>query len=92
MKFERPESGIISTPDREGGQDAKRNGTTILFAALSMLDGQVVTPCRQRRRPVEARAPDNYVDKRATNQEAFAETTIVTAREPNLSSPACESH
>jgi transposase len=33
--------------------DYKRNGTTTLFAALSVLDGQVIAQCQQRHRHVE---------------------------------------
>ena len=33
--------------------DYKRNGTTTLFAALSVLDGQVISQCQQRHRHIE---------------------------------------
>lgn len=33
--------------------DYKRNGTTTLFAALNVLDGQVIVQCQQRHRHVE---------------------------------------
>ena len=33
--------------------DYKRNGTTTLFAALNVLDGQVIAQCQQRHRHVE---------------------------------------
>ena len=33
--------------------DYKRNGTTTLFAALNVLDGQVISQCQQRHRHVE---------------------------------------
>ena len=33
--------------------DYKRNGTTTLFAALNVLDGQVIAQCQQRHRPIE---------------------------------------
>ena len=33
--------------------DYKRNGTTTLFAALNVLDGQVISQCQQRHRHIE---------------------------------------
>jgi len=33
--------------------DYKRNGTTTLFAALNVLDGQVIAQCQQRHRHTE---------------------------------------
>jgi transposase len=33
--------------------DNKRNGTTTLFAALNVLDGQVIAQCQQRHRHIE---------------------------------------
>jgi hypothetical protein len=33
--------------------DYKRNGTTTLFAALNVLDGQVIAQCQKRHRHIE---------------------------------------
>jgi hypothetical protein len=33
--------------------DYKRNGTTTLFAALNVLDGQIISQCQQRHRHTE---------------------------------------
>ena len=35
------------------GIEYKRNGTTTLFAALNVLDGQVISQCQQRHRHIE---------------------------------------
>ena len=45
-------------PMKKGGaatmtHDYKRNGTAMLFAALNVLDGQVISQCQQRHRHVE---------------------------------------
>src|SRR5712692_2817418 len=43
--------------------DYKRNGTTTLFAALSMLDGKVITQCKPRHRHQEFLAFLNHLDR-----------------------------
>jgi hypothetical protein len=37
--------------------DYKRNGTTTLFAAMSTLDGAVISTCQQRHTHVECQIP-----------------------------------
>jgi transposase len=50
--------------------DYKRNGTTTLFAALNVLDGQVISQCQQRHRHIEwlkfLRQIDRQTPKRKT--------------------------
>jgi len=49
---ENPDSGTRPDPARQT-HDCKRNGTTCLFAALSMLDGKVIGDCMPRHRHQE---------------------------------------
>ncbi|MGH2376797.1 MAG: IS630 family transposase, partial [bacterium] len=53
--LDRTQPGLPMKPGRCGTRthDDKRNGTTTLFAALSMLDGKVIGDCMPRHRPQE---------------------------------------
>jgi transposase len=53
--LDRTQPGLPMKPGRCGTvtHDYKRNGTTTLFAALSMLDGKVIGDCMQRHRHQE---------------------------------------
>jgi transposase len=50
--LDRTQPGLPMKPGRAGTMthDYKRHGTTTLFAALSMLDGKVISSCKQRHR------------------------------------------
>ena len=55
--------------------DYKRNGTTTLFAALNVLDGQVISQCQQRHRHVEwlkfFRQIDRKIDRKTPKEKAL---------------------
>ena len=55
--------------------DYKRNGTTTLFAALNVLDGQVISQCQQRHRHVEwlkfFRQIDRKIDRETPKEKAL---------------------
>lgn len=47
--------------------DYKRNGTATLFAALNVLDGQVISQCQQRHRHVEWLKFVRQIDRETPN-------------------------
>ena len=53
--LDRTQPGLPMKPGRAATMthDYKRNGTTTLFAAMSMLDGTVISRCAQRHRHIE---------------------------------------
>jgi transposase len=53
--LDRTQPGLPLKKGRAGTMthDYKRNGTTTLFAALNVLDGQVISQCQQRHRHIE---------------------------------------
>lgn len=53
--LDRTQPGLAMKPGRAATMthDYKRNGTTTLFAAMSMLDGSVISRCEQRHRHIE---------------------------------------
>jgi hypothetical protein len=53
--LDRPQPGLPLKKGRAATMthDYKRNGTTTLFAALNVLDGQVIAQCQQRHRHEE---------------------------------------
>ncbi len=53
--LDRTQPGLPMKKGRAGTMthDYKRNGTTTLFAALNVLDGQVISQCQQRHRHIE---------------------------------------
>ena len=51
--------------------DYKRNGTTTLFAALNVLDGQVISQCQQRHRHVEWLKFLRQIDRETPKEKAL---------------------
>jgi len=51
--------------------DYKRNGTTTLFAALNVLDGQVISQCQQRHRHVEWLKSLRQIDRETPKDKAL---------------------
>jgi transposase len=51
--------------------DYKRNGTTTLFAALNVLDGQVIAQCRQRHRHIERLKFLRQIDRETPCEKAL---------------------
>jgi len=49
--------------------DYKRHGTTTLFAALNVLDGQVIAQCQQRHRDVEWLKFLNKIDRETPKEK-----------------------
>jgi hypothetical protein len=53
--LDRTQQGVPMKKERAAAMthDDKCNGTTLLFAALNRLDGQVIAQCQQRHRHIE---------------------------------------
>ena len=51
--------------------DYKRNGTTTLFAALNVLDGQVIAQCQQRHRHTEWLKFLKQIDRETPNDKTL---------------------
>jgi DDE superfamily endonuclease len=63
--LDRTQPGLPMKPGRAGTMthDYKRHGTTTLFAALSMLDGKVISTCKPRHRHNEWLAFLRQIDR-----------------------------
>jgi transposase len=63
--LDRTQPGLPMKPGRAGTMthDYKRHGTTTLFAALSMLDGKVISTCKRRHRHNEWLAFLRQIDR-----------------------------
>ncbi len=51
--------------------DYKRNGTTALFAALNVLNGQVIAQCQQRHRHTERPQFLRQIDRETPKDKAL---------------------
>src|SRR5450830_91700 len=56
--------------------DYKRNGTTTLFAALSVLDGQVISQCQQRHRHIEWLKFLKQIDRETPKDKADRKSVV----------------
>jgi transposase len=66
--------------------DYKRNGTTTLFAALNVLDGQVISQCQQRHRHVEWLKFLRQIDRETPKEKALhlIADNYATHKHPNV--------
>jgi transposase len=66
--------------------DYKRNGTTTLFAALNVLDGQVISQCQQRHRHVEWLKFLRQIDRETPKDKALhlIADNYATHKHPNV--------
>ena len=66
--------------------DYKRNGTTTLFAALNVLDGQVISQCQQRHRHVEWLKFLKQIDRETPKDKALhlIADNYATHKHPNV--------
>ena len=66
--------------------DYKRNGTTTLFAALSVLDGQVIAQCQQRHRHTEWLRFLRQIDRETPKDKTLH---LIAETMPRTSIPPC---
>ncbi len=66
--------------------DYKRNGTTTLFAALNVLDGQVISQCQQRHRHIEWLKFLRQIDRETPKDKALhlIADNYATHKHPNV--------
>jgi len=66
--------------------DYKRNGTTTLFAALNVLDGQVISQCQQRHRHIEWLKFLKQIDSQTPKDKALhlIADNYATHKHPNV--------
>lgn len=66
--------------------DYKRNGTTTLFAALNVLDGQVISQCQQRHRHIEWLKFLRQIDRQTPKDKALhlIADNYATHKHPNV--------
>ena len=66
--------------------DYKRNGTTTLFAALNVLDGQVIAQCQQRHRHTEWLKFLKQIDRETPKDRALHLIRLTTTPHTNIRS------
>ena len=71
--LDRTQPGLLMKKGRAATMthDYKRNGTTTLFAALNVLDGQVISQCQQRHRHVEWLKFLRHIDRETPKDKAL---------------------
>ena len=86
--LDRTQPGLPLKPGKCGTMthDYKRNGTTTLFAALNVLDGQVISQCQQRHRHVEWLKFLRQIDRETPKDKALhlIADNYATHKHPNV--------